>query len=247
MSPREPSVSSRFTQAIRQAASADLGRPILAGTSVVGAAAREGSTNTVAYPMGESTLILCAPDIAPRLAHLNGDVALSNEAFVEAATALGGIAAGWGRFRVHEGRPPEPDLDATRVRPLDRANAADRELIENFVAGCSEADLDETELELDDLDPDLLGIQDETGALVALAMGRPWDLDANFDDVGVITHPEHRSQGLGGAAVALFVRQLHSRGRFALYNCDVVNVGSDRLADALGFTVAQTVASVRLE
>jgi len=47
--------------------------------------------------------------------------------------------------------------------------------------------------------------------------------------------------------VALFVRQQHRRGRFALYNCDVTNVGSDRLAEKLGFTVAQTVASVRFE
>lgn len=67
-----------------------------------------------------------------------------------------------------------------------------------------------------------------------------------FDDVGIVTTPTYRGRGLGRAAVGHLVRQQHNRGRLALYNCDVDNVGSDRLAESLGFTLAQTVASVRL-
>lgn len=245
MVPVGTSASARFRSAILDAARDELGRDLPAGTVVVGSAARVGSTNTVAYPMGDLTLIWCAPEVAPRLASLDGQPALSNDEFVEAGTALGGKAAGWGRFRVVEDMPPVPDVDSARVRTLDRDDADDCAVITDFIAACPEEDRDEAELDIDDLDPAILAVLDCEGAAAALAFARPWNHDQDFDDIGIITRPDCRGQGLGAAAVALLVHQQQALGRLPLYNCDVENAGSDALADSLGFTLVQSVASVR--
>lgn len=240
----DTSASGRFTEAMRAAISKELGRELPPGTTVVGSKSREGSNKAVAYPMGEVTAVLCAPRLVARLGPIDGGPLLSNDAFVSAAAALGGTPGGWGRFRVFEGKPGSPDLDPARVVPLDRDLEQDRVAISEFIAACSEDDLAAAELELDHLDPTILGVRSDDGILAALVFGRPWPYDNCFDDVGIVTAPDHRGKGLGRAAVAHFVRQQHDRGRLALYNCDVDNVGSDRLADSLGFTLAQTVSSV---
>ncbi|MGP5732949.1 GNAT family N-acetyltransferase [Arthrobacter rhombi] len=245
MSSVDTSASRRFIEAIRMAASEELGHGLPPGTTVLGSRSREGSRKAVAYPMGEPTLITCAPRLVARLGSIDGGPALSNDAFVSAATALGGTPASWGRFRVFEGVPSDPDLDPARVVPLDRDQERDRAIIAEFIAACTEDDLAAAELEMDHLDPSILGVQSDDGVLGALAFGRPWPLDDRFNDVGIVTAPEYRGRGLGRAAVAQFVRQQHDRGRLSLYNCDVDNIGSDRLADSLGFTLVQTVASVR--
>lgn len=97
--------SRRFVEAIRAAARADMGHELPPGTTVVGSAGREGSDAAVAYPMGDSTLVWCAPRLVAHLASIDGGPALSNDAFVSVATALGGTDVSWGRFRVFEGTP----------------------------------------------------------------------------------------------------------------------------------------------
>lgn len=241
----DASASQRFIEAVRAAMSVELGRGLALGTTVVGSRSREGSDTVVSYPLGESTAVVCAPRLVDRLRSLNGGPVVSNEAFVVAATALGATPGTWGRSRVFEGVPSAPDLDPARVVALDRDRESDRALVARFIAACSKEDLDAAELKVDDLDPTILGVRSDDAALGALAFGRPWTHDGRFDDVGVITAPDHRGRGLGRAAVAQLVRQQHERGRLALYNCDVDNVGSDRLADSLGFTLVQTIASVR--
>ncbi len=231
--------------AVQAAAGAEVGHVLPVGTSVVGAAARKGSTSVVAYPMGDRTIIWCAPDVAPRLASLDGQPALSNDEFVQAATELGGIQGGWGRFRVLEGRPPVPDIDPAQIRALDRDNAADRAFIADFIAGCSTSDLDEAELNINELDPVILALLDASGAAAAMVYGMPWMFDADFDDIGIITRPDCRGRGLGTAAVAYFARQQQRVGRLPLYGCDTENIGSDRLAESVGFSLVQTVASLR--
>lgn len=241
----DTSASRRFTDALRAAMSGDLGRDLPVGTTVVPSARREGSDTVVAYPMGASTAVVCAPRLVARLSALDGGPALSNDAFVAAATALGGAASTWGRFRVFEGAPSFPDLGATRVVALDRDREQDRAVIAAFTTACSTQDLAAAELEVEHLDPTILGVRSNDGTLGAVAFGRSWQHDDRFDDIGVITDPDHRGRGLGRAAVAQLVRQQHERGRLALYSCDVDNVGSNSLADSLGFMLVQTIASVR--
>ncbi len=245
MPPVGTSASKRFSEALRAALSQELGRELPPGTMVVASQRREGSGTAVAYPTGGSTVVACAPRWVARLGPLDGGPVLSNDAFVSAATALGGTPSTWGRYRVLEGVPSAPDLEPARTVPLDRDRERDRAIIAAFMAACSEDDLAAAELELDHLDPTILGVRSDDGALDALAFGRPWPHDDRFDDVAIVTAPDHRGRGLDRAAVAQLVRRQHARGRFALYGCDVDNVGSDRLAGSLGFTLVQMVASVR--
>lgn len=240
-----PTVGDRFRAAVRAAACAELGHDLPSGTSVVGSPGRSGSKIAVAYPMGDQTVIWCAPEVAPLLASLEGRPPLSNEDFVEAGVALGGAPGGRGRFRVLEGMPSAHDITSSRVRSLDRDQVEARAVIAEFIAACPSEDRDEAELDIDDLDPVILAVLDDAGAAAALAYARPWDYDDGFDDIAIITRPSCRGQGLGAAAVAALARQQQARGRRMLYNCDVDNVGSNRLAESLGFTVVQSVASVR--
>ncbi|MGB3684200.1 MAG: hypothetical protein WA991_00040 [Ornithinimicrobium sp.] len=51
-----------------------------------------------------------------------------------------------------------------------------------------------------------------------------------------------RGRGLRATSAA---RSAQGAGRFPLYNCDDTNVGSGRLVESVGFTVAQQVAAAR--
>ncbi len=75
---------------------------------MVGSPSRQGSNEAAAYPMGESTAVVCAPDLVARLSPINGGPALSNDASVLTAAAIGGTPAGWGPFRVIKGAPEIP-------------------------------------------------------------------------------------------------------------------------------------------
>ena len=112
----------RFVDAVTAAAAKDLGDPVEAGTVVVGAPDRAGSTAAGAYPLDLRTIISCAPELVERVWSLEGPVPLTGERFVD---------------------------DDQRV--------------------------------------------------IAYASGRPWRLDPDFDDIGVLTHPAHRGHRLGAA------------------------------------------------
>ncbi len=236
------SPSQRYVSAVVRAAATDLGREIPVGTTVVGSPSREGSTAAVAYPLVDRTVIWCAPAKQPRLAALEGDRPLSADEFVANATALGGTVGGYGHHRVLDG--PAQSTDSRRLMWLDRAVPADVALIARFAASCSEDDLDEAELDLEDLDPTIAVILADDGSVVSYASGRPWSFDPDFDDIAVITHPQCRRRGLGAAVVAGYAAAQQARGRLQFYNCGLDNVGSNRIAQAAGFTVVTTVVAV---
>ena len=201
----------------------------------------------VAYPLGERTVIWCAPPIATRLADLDRPDAVTADEFVAAGELLGGAFVGRGRNLVLATDPAA--LHDHRYEPieLDRDNDRDRELLAAFAGACSDEELDEAELDLDELDPAILVLVDDTGSIAAYASGRPWAMDADFDDIAVITHPQHRGRGLGAKTVAEFARRRQQAGRLMFYNHNVENVGSARVADTVGFEVTTTVAAVRFD
>ncbi len=244
---RPPDPTLRYFSAVLQAARRDLGRDLPHGTTVVASADREGSTAAVAYPLGEQTVIWCAPAIATRLSTLNQPDALTADAFVAAGELLGGAFGGRGRHLVLASEAAV--LQDHRYEPieLDRHAVSDRRLLAAFVAACSEDDLDEAELDMDELDPAILALVDDTGSVAAYASGRPWAMDADFDEIAVITHPEHRGQRLGANAVAEFARRRQRAGRMMFYSHNVENEGSSRVADTVGFDVTTTVAAVRFD
>ncbi len=244
MEPGQPDPTRRYRGAVREAAARELGRELAPGTTVVPSLARAGSSSAVAYPLGDRTVIWCSPAIAPRIDSLRRPDALTGDEFREAAESLGGAFVGVGLHRVLSGAPAAIRDDRCRPVELSRDVPADRALLAAFMDECSADDLDEAELDLDELDPAILVLVDENGSIASYASGRAWRLDADFDDVAVLTHPEHRGRRLGAVAVAEFARRRRAVGRMLFYNHDVENRGSKRVADLVGFEVVATVVAV---
>ena len=240
----------RYLDAVRSSAERDLGRRA-AGTEVVGAADRAGSSSAVCYPCGDVTIVWCAPEAVDRLRPLDRDDALTHEAFVDEAARLGAGPPTGGRNLVLGPEARSAAIQrtvrsATAPLAIDRDDPADVALLAAFVEACDADDLDEAELDLDDLDPAIVAndLPDAPGTLAAVAYARPWDLDGGFDDIGVIGHPAHRGHGLAAAAVRALIARPGGDEREPLYRHDLANDASARVADALGFTPAQTLAAV---
>ncbi len=249
---RPPDPKLQYFSAVLEAARRDLGRDLPHGTTVVASADREGSTAAVAYPLGERTVIWCAPAIATRLSSLDQPDALTVDEFVAAGELLGGTFGGRGRNLVLTSEPAalrDHRHGAIEYGPieLDRDAGSDRELLAAFVAACSQDDLDEAELDMEELDPAILVLVDTAGSIASYASGRPWALDADFDDIAVITHPDHRGRRLGAIAVAEFARRRQRAGRMMFYNHNVENKGSNRVAETVGFEAVTTVAAVTFD
>lgn len=236
--------ASRYLSAVLDDARRDLGRDLPLGTTVVASAEREGSTAAVAYPLGEQTVIWCAPTVAPLLSSLIRPDALTVDEFVAAGELLGGTFEGTGRHMVLAGEPAV--LSDRRYGPVElhRDVASDRELLAAFIGSCSDDDLDEAELDFDELDAAMLVLVDAAGSIASYAGARPWALDADFDDIAVITHPDHRGCRLGAVVVAEFSRRRQQAGRMMFYSHGMENVGSSRVAETVGFEAVATVAAI---
>ena len=246
------------------------------GTIVVGEPDRTGSAVATAYPLGATTVLFADPAVADRLRPLEGDVAISAEEFVASASTLGGELVGLGRQRVLDGalRPPEADVGDLVFRPLDLDDALDVERLARLADDCSDDDVDEADLDLDDLDPHVSALLAPDGRIAAYAGARPADigsatasivgtetadvdgaetsdldagLDSGFDDIAVLTHPAFRGRRLGALAVHEFVRHRRAREprRRFLYRCNAANVASNHVAESLGFALVHTIAAVR--
>ncbi len=79
--------------------------------------------------------------------------------------------------------------------------------------------------------------------LVAAASGY---LRAGFMDIGVLTHPEFRRQGLGKGVVGAVCAWSTSQGIIAQYRCNAHNAGSHGVAKALNFRRYFTSESIWL-
>ncbi len=238
------SLTQRYVDALLAVAANDLGRPIEAGTVVVGATGRAGSIAAVAYPLGSHTIIWCAPELAERLSPLEGQAPLTDEQYVDAAERLGGTFAGAGRNRVLVSRPASIELSMGRLVDLDPDGDGDRSRLADFTAACPPEDVDDAEIDLDDLDPVMSAVVDGDEQIISFASARPWEIDPGFDDIGVLTHPASRGRRLGAAVVSHFAARLQAAGRVPFYNHNVDNVGSQRVADAVGFEIVNPVAAV---
>ena len=234
----------RYLDRVIGNAATDLGAEISTGTTVVGSSAREGSTVAVAYPLGDRTIVWCATDVATRLASLAGPSALTGDEFVAAAQKLGGSFVGAGNHRVLQRAPNVEQAEGYRLVTLDRDIAADRKVLAAFVAACPDDDLDEAELAMDDLDPAIVALVDDTGAIASYSSVRPWEIAPEFDDIAVITHPEHRRKRLGAVVVGELAARRLAEGRELLYSCGIDNAGSNAVAERVGFDLVCAVVAV---
>lgn len=240
-----------YFSALAKDATAATGKVLDGGTVIAPSPDRSGSGAATSYPTPSGTIIWCDPALVDTLTDVLGaetDRAIESADFVPLATSHGATLLGFGNNRILVGGVRHPSAGATNVvaRRLDRGDPGDKTLLAELASVASEDDRDEAEFYLDDLDPFIVGVL-EGDCLVAFGSGRVSDLDDRFDDIGVLTHPEHRRRGLGALAVGEFVRHRLAAdpARRMLYRCSIENVGSNGIAESLGFTLAHTIGAVR--
>ncbi len=239
-----------YFSSLTAAAETAVGRPVRGGTVVAPEEDRAGSGSATSYPTPSGTIVWCDPALVDSITQVLSGVthqAIDSMQFVHRATSHGATLSGFGNNRVliDDLRQPEA-TSALEIRRLDRDSGDDCETLAEFIAAASEDDLDEADLELDNLDPFIVGVFD-AGKMVAYGSGRPSEIDERFDDIGVLTHADHRGRGLGALAVSEFIsrRVASDSSRRMLYRCTTENAGSNALAASLGFTLAHTIGAVR--
>jgi RimJ/RimL family protein N-acetyltransferase len=158
---------------------------------------------------------------------LNVPIALADD-LVEAVAA----AAGTDGVRMlddvyHELRTPVPPSEREDVRLLTDADAA---LIESAPPGMAEdggARLRET------IARGHVAGAIRDGALVSIA--HTFAISDRHADIGVVTHPDWRGQGLGTAVAAEVAKAIQDGGRTPVWSCGGTNLASLRIAARLGF------------
>jgi len=119
------------------------------------------------------------------------------------------------------------DFTARRLYPED-----DNSHLLSLYDACTKEDLDEAEIYIDEPDPVIYGIFDE-GQLVAYASHRYWE--EIIADIGVLTHPDYRSRGLGKAVVSELCEWCIQNGVVPMYRVYSDHIHSRRIPQALGF------------
>ena len=132
---------------------------------------------------------------------------------------------------------PAAEQDAVRAETpaagVRKLTADDAELWARFVEEAPEDDLDDAYVELDHW---LVFGAIVDGRLVAAASMYPWD-DSTLADLGVITLPEVRGQGLARATVRAMSAEALRRGSEPQYRCQLDNAASIALAASAGFAL----------
>jgi RimJ/RimL family protein N-acetyltransferase len=219
------------------------------GTTIAPVADRTGLKTASAYEIGEHTLIFCDPEVAGVV----GSLASSTDSFPSDRLAGWGtehgftyVGAGWCHLADQSmvtDLPPPPD--ATPVI-LDRDNADDKALIAGLVEVTDPDEADEADLDLENLDPFILGLLDQDGRIGAYASEKSSEHDAEFfADIAILTRSDMRGMGWGRAAVSILCGHIFDRARLPLYRCSQDNTGSRRLALSLGFEQVVALAAIR--
>jgi GNAT superfamily N-acetyltransferase len=216
------------------------------GTTIVVDSARVGTGSASCYPTPYGSFVRCDPSLLERLAPLESAHAMSADEFVLATAALGAVPVGYGRIRTLDGdlRRPDANLGDLVVRHVGVDDDPPISMLEDLIAACDDQDIEEADLDLDHLDPTFTLLVAADGTIAAHAGSRPHDVLADFDDIAVLTHPAWRGHRLGALAVYEYVRRRRTEGCYWLYRCGLDNIGSNHVAESLGFTLVTTIGAV---
>lgn len=120
---------------------------------------------------------------------------------------------------------------APQAGELRRLTEADAEAFRTLEAACTEADRDEALIGLDD--EVVFGVW-QGDRLAGMASGYRRN---GFFDPGVLTHPNHRRQGVGAATVAAVLHYGLEQGFWPQYRCVESHEASRRVAESIGLEV----------
>ncbi len=217
------------------------------GVTVMGSPSRAESHVTAGYKLGEHLVVTCDPAVEDTLRPAAAGVEPSLDGWRALAESLSGELLGAGRMQLLE-QPVSGEPSLAPGYTLCVATSDDPEVVEllgRFIEECDEEELDDAELYLDELDDVVHLALGPDGAIAAYASGHPFEMAQAFSDIGVITHADHRSRGLGAAVVSSLCAQLLADGIEPLYRCDEDNAGSVRLSASLGFAPTTQLVAYR--
>jgi len=240
------------------------------GTTILPHERLKGTNMLYHVLLGEHTMLRPDPQLIPRIENLVAGAGANRALTVE------DLAAHLGPDRVTvEGRYSTHYMDPVDFRPATApAGFVFRHLpqdaydtLPTLYEACSEEDLDEAEILLDEPDPVIYCGYEATaddanatdGPIVAYASHRYWgvgerdqDLDARDDptgllaDIGVLVHPDYRHRGLGKAGVSQLTQWCIEHDVIPMYRVDQVHFRSRRIPEALGFTRAFEMIVVKV-
>lgn len=217
------------------------------GVSVIGHPDRADNHVTAGYSMGEHFVVTCDPAVESMLTQATRDMAPTLDAWQAVAAAVEGEFLGAGRMQVLPAGLPavEPLPEGFTFRRLDKTNDSHLQLIAQLIERSDEDDLDEAEIEIDNLDDIIDVVLDAHGEIAAYSSAIPFDMAAQYGDIGIMTRPEYRGRGLGTIAVAAMCARLRHDGLEPLYRCDEDNVGSIKVSAGLGFEITTQLVAYR--
>ena len=134
--------------------------------------------------------------------------------------------------------PATDDFTTRRLYPEN-----DNAYLLSLYDACTEEDLDEAEIYVDDPDPVIFGLFDDEH-LAAYASHRYWD--ETIADIGVLVHPDYRSQGLGKAVVSALCEWCIENEVVPMYRVFDDHNHSLRIPQSLGFKDLVIIESLKL-
>ncbi len=200
------------------------------GTTIYANDRRSAESAIVLWQLGEQVVVELTPEWQEQV----GQIAAS---FPEDhRLSLDDLRRAWGD--IEHSHMPLYALDAALFRPfavpppytLRQLTPDDQPAFDDFLAQCSESDQDEGDVSIDHLLA--IGAFDKS-RIAAASSVFVW---RGFMEPGILTDPAYRGKGLGKALISACSEYYLGGERLVSYRHDASNLGSQRIAESLGFS-----------
>ena len=194
------------------------------------------------WPVGERIVIPVAPGL------MNDFEIVLTEKAADYPLQAEDMVRYWGQdkttvetetFNVMEAEKFQPIAPASPFSVRQMHQQADKAVFEAFIQACPEPDVDVADVDI--THKAAFGTFDGE-RLVALASMYLWN---GFADIGILTDPAYRGRGTGKAAASALVEYLIPQDFVIFWRNETSNIGSGKIAQALGFTPLSTLYSLR--
>lgn len=191
---------------------------------------RSAASSIVLWHIGERVVVEVAPAWQSQIGQLAAQFP------EEHRLSLGDFQSGWGD--VSYSQVPLYVVDAALFRPfappspftVRQLTVDDQPAFDDFLARCTEDERDEGDVSIDHLLA--FGAFDGT-RIVGASSVFVW---RGFMEPGILIDPAYRGKGLGKALVSACASYYLGGERLVSYRHDIVNIGSQRIAESLGFS-----------
>jgi len=212
-----------------------------AGTTLIINTSRTRASWLTLWHVGQQIVIEVAPDLLPESQAIIDSLPPGHRLCAK------DFDAAWGEEALDHSDMKMYALEAEKFTPfvpspryrLRQLIPSDQAAFDVFLAQCSADDKDEGDVSIDH--EIAFGIL-EGERIVTAASVFEW---RGFIDIGILTDPAYRKQGLGKAAVGQVCAHYLSGARIVQYRHDVANLGSQGIAEGLGFTYYATIESIK--